>query len=119
MPLLTFIDTILKYLPAASDESSNSSTSTESKPIGDKLPYHVTRTHTNNLPVYVDVRSGGTRIETMIRRVHGDSNRLLKDVSQALGLDDVKAYVKQPTGHVIFKGRHKDQIMDFLVKQGF
>jgi large subunit ribosomal protein L49 len=107
--------------PSEIEETDTSAEASPSPSQTDRptLPYHVSRTHTNNLPVYTDIKSGGTRLETRIQKVHGNSHALLKDVSNALSLADVKAYVKLPGGHVIFAGRHKERIVDFLLKRGF
>ena len=44
------------------------------KPLGpiEKLPFDIERTHTGNLPVYTDIRTGGTRQCTVVRKIFGD-----------------------------------------------
>jgi large subunit ribosomal protein L49 len=117
--MLTSVDTLLRTQSETTSTLSQPNITPLEGQHQSKLLYHVSRTHTNNLPVYHDVRSGGTRIETIVRKVHGNPQALLKDISDALGLQAVKAYVKHPAGHVIFAGRYKAQIEEFLLKRGF
>jgi hypothetical protein len=56
---------------------------------------------------------------TIIRKVSGDSNNLRDEVAQHLNLDEEWCYVKQPSGHVVVKGRRKAALEAFLREKGF
>lgn len=81
------------------------------------LPYHVSRSATNNLPVYSEVRN--TLYLTVIRRISGDLNKLRDDVAAHLNLDEEWCYVKQQSGQVVVKGRRKAALEEFLQGKGF
>jgi hypothetical protein len=38
------------------------------------LPFEIKRSRTNNLPVYVDKKRGGSLVLTVIRNIKGDLN---------------------------------------------
>ena len=44
------------------------------KPLGllSDLPFQVERTNNGNLPVFTDLRAGGTRELTVVRKISGD-----------------------------------------------
>lgn len=44
------------------------------QPAVTHYPYYVPRNTNGNLPVYTDIRNGGTRYMVMIRNVDGDAN---------------------------------------------
>ncbi|GES79835.1 mitochondrial large ribosomal subunit L49, putative [Rhizophagus clarus] len=49
-----------------------------------RYPYFVARTRMKELPVYVDVKNGRTRILTEISRIEGDSEALCDDIRNEL-----------------------------------
>jgi large subunit ribosomal protein L49 len=86
-----------------------------------KLPYHVSRTPTNNLPIYSDIKAGKTLKLTRIRKITGDVQALKNEIIQALKLDPEreKAEVNPLTGHIVIKGRHTRSLQKFLTEKGF
>jgi large subunit ribosomal protein L49 len=84
-----------------------------------QLTYHVSRTHTNNLPVYTDYKSGGSQKITMITKIAGDAQSLRADLEQLLKLDKKTCWVKPPAGHIILKGHHTTAVTKFLQGKGF
>lgn len=83
------------------------------------IQYHVSRTPSNNLPVYHDTRNGGTRRETIIRKISGDPAPLRDAIRDYLGVAEDRVWVGKVTGHVYVKGHHKATVDRFLVERGF
>ncbi|KAL2106881.1 hypothetical protein VUR80DRAFT_6077 [Thermomyces stellatus] len=83
------------------------------------LPYHVSRTASNNFPVYKRIRAGGSHRSTQVRRVEGDPIRLRDDLRATLDVDADDVIVNPRTRHVIVKGDHMSQIKEFLKQKGF
>lgn len=72
------------------------------------LPYFVRRTASNQLPVYVDVKAGGTKQLTKIQKTEGDLDALRNDLALALGVSDgnkanSEVTLNRLTGHIIVK----------------
>lgn len=73
------------------------------------LPYFVRRTSSNQLPVYLVTKAGGTKQLTKIQRTEGDLEALRTDLGRALGLECRKSKkisdvtINQLTGHIIVK----------------
>lgn len=69
------------------------------------LPYFVRRTGSNQLPVYVVTKAGGTKQLTKIQKTEGDLDTLRTDLAHSLGVDprspDVS--INRLTGHIIVK----------------
>ncbi|KAK0650328.1 54S ribosomal protein img2 [Lasiodiplodia hormozganensis] len=78
------------------------------------LPYFVLRTSSNNLPVYVEKKSGGNRIQTKVRKVSGDVIALRKALQKYLSLPEDDISVNNERGYVIAKGNHHSKIVEFL-----
>ncbi|CAI7677278.1 unnamed protein product [Penicillium manginii] len=85
------------------------------------LPYFVRRTGSNQLPVYVVTKAGGTKQLTKIQKTEGDLDTLRTDLAQSLGVDirspDVS--INRLTGHIIVKGWRKPEIVKFLSERNF
>lgn len=61
------------------------------------------RTTSWNLPVYYDVRSGGTRKTTRIRKIVGNAQDLKKDLIEDFKFKKDDVSVNPVTGHVVVK----------------
>ncbi|KAF2433662.1 hypothetical protein EJ08DRAFT_560362, partial [Tothia fuscella] len=85
------------------------------------LPYHVSRTPTNNLPIYTDIKAGNTLRQTRIRKIAGDAQALRMELIKGLKLDPEreKCEINGVTGHIIIKGWHKPRVEKFLIEKGF
>jgi large subunit ribosomal protein L49 len=84
------------------------------------LPYHVSRTHRNNLPVYLQTRGHGTQKLTQVRKVSGDQQKLKADLMAALTLKEKDVFVKAPAMDVWIKGGfYKTEVNEFLKAKGF
>ncbi|KAL4868911.1 hypothetical protein BDV12DRAFT_168857 [Aspergillus spectabilis] len=91
------------------------------------LPYFVRRTPSNQLPVYLVTKAGGTKQQTKIQKTEGDVDALRKDLEQYLGLeadgrDGKKSRditINRLNGNVIVKGWRKNEITKFLSERNF
>ena len=56
------------------------------EPLGplEDLPFEIERTHTGNLPVYTDRRTGGTRNLTVVRKIYGDVDAFKTELSKVV-----------------------------------
>ncbi|GAB5585220.1 54S ribosomal protein img2 [Umbelopsis nana] len=82
--------------------------------------YIITRTDASgSLPVYLDVKNGGTRSLTIIRRVQGDAEALRQEVA-ALFPDTSKNFVtvNPINNQVIIKGAYVNDIKQWLAQKG-
>ncbi|GAA5894588.1 mitochondrial 54S ribosomal protein mL49 IMG2 [Sporobolomyces salmoneus] len=80
--------------------------------------YFVPRSQFGELPVYSDVRNNGTRVLTVIRKVHGDVSELHKDLSQFLDRSTV-SYTKPQTQQIVIKGDWVREVKEWLAHRGF
>ncbi|KAL1957944.1 hypothetical protein VTO42DRAFT_5336 [Malbranchea cinnamomea] len=85
------------------------------------LPYFVRRTPSNQLPVYLVTKAGGTRQLTKLQKTEGDVDALRNDLVQALGLpkDTPDVQINRLNGHIIVKGWRKPEILKFLLERRF
>ncbi|KAI9374792.1 mitochondrial large subunit ribosomal protein-domain-containing protein [Aspergillus egyptiacus] len=91
------------------------------------LPYFVRRTPSNQLPVYLLTKAGGTKQQTKIQKTEGDLDALRNDLAQYLGLEsgDKRAArspditINRLNGHIIVKGWRKPEIQKFLLERNF
>ncbi|KAK2754014.1 hypothetical protein FQN54_007183 [Arachnomyces sp. PD_36] len=73
------------------------------------LPYFIRRTPSNQLPVYIVTKSGGTRQQTKIQKTEGDLDALRSDLARALGLESSgsakspEVVVNRTNGHIVVK----------------
>ncbi|KAJ5239484.1 Ribosomal protein L49/IMG2 [Penicillium chermesinum] len=85
------------------------------------LPYFVRRTGSNQLPVYLVTKAGGTKQLTKIQKTEGDLDSLRNDLALTLGIDlrspDVS--INRLNGHIIVKGWRKPEILKFLQERNF
>ncbi|KAI8096850.1 ribosomal protein L49/IMG2 [Halteromyces radiatus] len=83
-------------------------------------PYIVSRTSNHSLPVYSDIKNGGTQQLTIIRRIEGDVEALKADLT-SLFPDAPKSHVKiNPTNnHIIIKGLYVNELKQWLANKGF
>ena len=77
------------------------------------LPYFISRTENNNLPVYQEYKEGGNKLQVRIRRVEGDLQFLKNQIEEAFQMKG-GVRINPLAGHVIVKGRRRDEIVRFL-----
>jgi len=78
------------------------------------LPYFVSRTQNNNLPVYQEYKAGGNKLQTRIRKVEGNLQFLKNQIEEAFQMEKGEVTINSLAGHVIVKGRRRDEIVRFL-----
>lgn len=90
----------------ASAPPPTSPASSTTTPRQKQLSYIVERTPSKNLSVYNDARAGGTRKQTVVKKIVGDSRALRDEIVEELQFprDDVK--INPVTGHVKIKVGH-------------
>ncbi|KAF2399998.1 hypothetical protein EJ06DRAFT_582581 [Trichodelitschia bisporula] len=87
-----------------------------------QLPYFVGRSPSRQLPVYTDLKSGGTRKETRIRKITGDIRALRDDLADYLKTQKVRdadCVISSINQQIVVKGHLKLQISRFLEEKGF
>ncbi|KAF8630427.1 hypothetical protein AX15_002975 [Amanita polypyramis BW_CC] len=88
-------------------------------------PYFISRNTRGNLPVYTDIRNGGTRYLLLIRNVDGNANLLAKDLTGSLferntpESQRMKIEIVRGKSLVITGGRWKNRIVEWLKAKGF
>lgn len=83
------------------------------------LPYFVTRTPSNHLPIYTLRKAGGNKLVTRVKKVDGKSDVLRDELRQLLGLADKEVVINRTTGHIMIKGHHGPKIEHFLKQRAF
>ncbi|XP_063418586.1 large ribosomal subunit protein mL49-like [Mytilus trossulus] len=89
------------------------------------LPYSVERNKNHNLPVYVKQTTlRGTKITTVINRVHGDIWQFEKDlkshIEETVGMRfALLTEVSEVTRRVTLKGNHVETVGRWLIDKGF
>ncbi|KAJ5188578.1 Ribosomal protein L49/IMG2 [Penicillium cf. griseofulvum] len=126
--------TFLAHLGRQAQALKQQSTASSAFPSSDKkptpplqltnLPYFVRRTASNQLPVYVVTKAGGTKQLTKLQKTEGDLEALRNDLAAALGVVDGNkpnpdVTLNRLTGHIIVKGWRKPEIVNFLQERKF
>lgn len=84
------------------------------------LPYFVTRSSKNSLPIYTLRKRGGNLKMTRVKRVDGRAEVLGEELRGVLGLSAKGEVVVSPVnGHVMLKGHHKEAVERFLRERRF
>lgn len=81
-----------------------------------QLPYIVRRTPSLMLPVYRRTRSGGTRKDTLIKKVEGDQSRFAREITGALKLNPRDVKLNPTTRHIEVKVRRTSRPPHFVMK---
>lgn len=86
---------------------SSPASSTATQPQEKQLSYLVERTPSKLLSVYNDARAGGTRKQTVVKKIVGDARALRDELAEELQfpVDDVK--INPVTGHIKIKVRSR------------
>lgn len=80
------------------------------------LPFFVSRTPTQGIPVYSDYRNGRSRVLTIVRKISGDAEALREELSRVLG-GSVRVDVR--VGRVEVSGNRVPEIKSWLAGLGF
>ena len=86
-------------------------------PLGplEELPFEVERTHKGNLPVYTDIRSGGTRSLTVVRKITGDIDAFKTELSKVVS----NSPIEEKMGRLEVSGIHSQKVKLWLTRLGF
>ncbi|KAG5645906.1 hypothetical protein DXG03_005053 [Asterophora parasitica] len=90
-----------------------------------KLPYFIPRNTRGNLPVYTDVRNGGTRYQVLVRNVDGNADALARELRHKLFPVDspeatrINIEIVRSKNLVITGGLWKNNVVEFLKEKGF
>lgn len=83
------------------------------------LPYFVTRTPSNELPVYTLAKRGGNLKLTRVRKIDGKTESLRDELRTALGLREEEGWINRITGQIMLKGWWKGEVVQFLRERRF
>ncbi|GAM83242.1 hypothetical protein ANO11243_012280 [Dothideomycetidae sp. 11243] len=83
------------------------------------LPYYVTRTPSNELPVYNLAKAGGNKPLTRIRKIDGDIEALREALQHHFQLKRDECTVNHLTRQVLVKGHVRREIEAFLKARNF
>ncbi|PGH29422.1 hypothetical protein GX50_07825 [[Emmonsia] crescens] len=93
-----------------STKANKSTTTTQPAPVHPplpltNLPYFIRRTPSNQLPVYLVTKAGGTKQETKIQKTEGDVDALCSDLAKTLGVEpnSKDIFINRLNGHVVVK----------------
>ncbi|KAL0079812.1 mitochondrial large subunit ribosomal protein-domain-containing protein [Phycomyces blakesleeanus] len=92
-----------------------------SSTVATPAPYFISRTANQGLPVYTEIKNGGTQKLTIVRRIEGDAEVLMHEIRVLFPKDAPKNIVRvNPTNNqVIIKGIHGNEIKQWLIEKGF
>lgn len=77
--------------------------------------YHVARSRTGKLPVYLDYNNAGG-VWTEVRKVSGQAGALRNDLMNALGLQKKDIWVKNAANAVVIKGNWREEVKQILAE---
>jgi len=83
------------------------------------LPYYVTRTPSQNLPIYLEKKRGGNLHQTRLKGIDGSPAVLRDELEKELRLKSKDCLVNAVNGHIVMKGWYKPQIEAFLKARRF
>ena len=89
----------------------------QNEPLGtlQDLPFEVERTHKGNLPVYTDIRNGGTRRLTVVRKIYGDVGSFKAELSKVVS----NSAIEERMGRLEVSGLHSQKVKLWLTRLGF
>ena len=87
------------------------------EPLGllEALPFEIERTHTGNLPVYTDLRAGGSRKLTVVRKIYGDVDAFKTELSKVVS----NSPIEEKMGRLEINGSHSQKVKLWLTRLGF
>lgn len=95
---------ILTPIPAPT--TTTTTPPTPSEPSSTRTePYHVTRTPSHQLPIYLLAKRGGNLHQTRVKKIEGDIAALRRELQLALVIAEEDIKINQLTRHIIIKVR--------------
>ncbi|GAA5861880.1 hypothetical protein JCM1840_006862 [Sporobolomyces johnsonii] len=106
--------------PVASTSSAPSTAAPATSPAPSEaaLRYFVPRSRFGELPVYADIRNGGSRYLTVVRKVQGDLDALHRDLKSSLSGATI-SHLKPHCQQIVLKGDWVRETKAFLASRGF
>lgn len=83
------------------------------------MPYFVTRTPSDHLPLYTLRQRGGSKLVTRVKKVDGKAEILRDELRELLGLAEKEVVINRTTGHIMIKGHHVPKIEHYLKQRKF
>jgi len=83
------------------------------------LQYYVTRTPSQNFPIYLEKKRGGNLHQTRLKGIDGSPEVLRDALEKELRLKPKDCLVNATNGHIVMKGWYKPQIEAFLKARRF
>ncbi|GAA5919559.1 hypothetical protein JCM1841_001012 [Sporobolomyces salmonicolor] len=106
--------------PVASTSSAPSPAAPETSPAPAEAgpAYFIPRSRFGELPVYADIRNGGARHLTVVRKVQGDLDAFRRDLASFLS-GATTSYLKPHSQQLVIKGDWVRETKEFLAARGF
>ena len=79
------------------------------------MPFEVTRTHKQNLPVFTNYRMSGQQQRTVIKNITGDIVQFKEELAKVVS----NSPIHEKMGRVEVNGLHSAKIKFWLTKLGF
>jgi large subunit ribosomal protein L49 len=94
-----------------------------------RTPYTITRTASQQLPIYQLSKAGGNKHLTKLRKVDGDLNQLKSDIRAALGVEDFvidrmgrkkeNVAINWTTRQIVVRGWRRPELVKWAEGMGF
>ncbi|KAG5653265.1 hypothetical protein H0H81_001425 [Sphagnurus paluster] len=116
---------LAQRVPPALAATPTATAATAPKPVPVSYPYFIPRNTRGNLPVYTDIRNGGTRYQVLVRNIDGNALALAKELSQKLfqkhtpEASRINVQIDRSNNLAITGGRWKNEVVQFLKEKGF
>lgn len=109
---------ILKKLSAAQTGNGKVAPTSDASSQLSPARYHVARSRSDNIPVYSDYKRGGNLHQTTVRKITGDLQALRDELKLYLDKQDKDIRVNVLTKHVVVKGHHVPEVIEYLKARG-
>ncbi|KAL1301725.1 hypothetical protein AAFC00_005930 [Neodothiora populina] len=87
--------------------------------VAPNLPYFVSRTPSDEYPVYQEKKRGGNLRQTKVKKISGSIDALREALQNELAVPEDQCVINRLTNHVIIKGWHKPTIDAYLAARKF
>lgn len=111
-------DRVKQSSPSLSSDATPAPVLAESQ-VAPNLPYYVTRTPSNELPIYHLRKRGGNLRQTRVKKISGSIDALRDALQTELAVPEKECVINRTTNHVVVKGWHKPKIESFLTARKF
>jgi len=109
-----FRRTLVRYAEA---QATQAAAATPIPQIPKQLQFRITRTHSNNLPIYLNYTGGARRIpQTEIRRIEGSMDQAHLELQKLVGSH---VNVKRSNGKIFVTGNFVSKVRKHLQAMGF